>query len=118
MLFKNFTIGDKEYTFCACASVNICYRNIFGEDFIKLMYSGESALASSIMQMAFVMAKFGELKDRKKVNQLTEDDYCEWLDEFTTGDLVNALPGIEEFYMQSTAPAVDSKKNSARVNEG
>ena len=58
-----------------------------------------------------------ELNDRKKVNRLTEDDYCNWLDQFTTGELVAALPAIQSFYMASTGTTVDSKKNKEEQNE-
>ena len=118
MIYNKLPIGEKEYTFCACASVNVCYANIFHEDFIKLLSTGaEGEMASAFVKMAFVMAKYGELNDRKAVNQLTEDDYENWLDEFTTGDLIEALPEIQAFYMKSYKPAVDSKKNTVPLNE-
>ena len=110
-------VGAKELTLCACASVNVCYFNVFHEDFIKMISSDEGLATSAMMKMAFIMAEFGRLNDRKKVNRLTEDNYCDWLDQFTTGELVEALPTIQCFYMASTTGMVDSKKNKEEPND-
>lgn len=117
MLYSKISIGDKEILFCACASVNVCYFNIFHEDFIKTVTKDEDIATSAFMRMAFVMAKYAELNDRKAVNRLTEDDYCAWLDEFSTGDFVNALPDIQGLYMGATTGEVPAKKNSTEQNE-
>lgn len=116
MLFKKIAIGETEQMFCACASVNVCYFNIFHEDFIKEISSDTGLATTSMMKMAFVMAKFGELNDRKAVNRMNEDNYCDWLDQFSTGELVEALPEIQAFYMSSTHGSVASKKNSEEPN--
>ena len=113
MLYKKIPIGEVEQMFCACASVNVCYFNIFHEDFIKEISSDNGLATSSMMKMAFVMAKFGELNDRKAVNRMTEENYCDWLDQFSTGELVEALPDIQAFYMSTNRGTVNAKKNSA-----
>lgn len=117
MMYTKLKVGAEELTLCACASVNVCYFNVFHEDFIKMISTDEGLATSSMMKMAFIMAEFGRLNDRKKVNRLTEDDYCNWLDQFTTGELVAALPEIQNFYMASNGQSVDSKKNKEELNE-
>ena len=117
MMYKKMKVGAEELTFCACASVNVCYFNVFHEDFIKMISSDEGIAATCMMKMAFIMAEFGRLNDRKAVNRLTEDNYCDWLDQWTTGELVAALPEIQTFYMASTSASVDSKKNSVEQKE-
>ena len=117
MMYQKITIGNKELMFCACASVNVCYFNVFHEDFIKALSSDEGLAASTMMKMAFIMQKFADLNDRKAVNRLTIDDYCDWLDQFTTGDFVEALPKIEAAYMESNTQTVDAKKNNTGQNE-
>ena len=111
MLYERIEIGGKEHTFCICASVNVCYQNVFHEDFIKIVSNGEES-TSAFMKMAFIMAKFAELNDRKLVNQLTLDDYCDWLDQFTPGEIILALPKVEEAYMRESAGTVKTKKNN------
>lgn len=117
MMYKKMKVGAEELTFCACASVNVCYFNVFHEDFIKMISSDEGIAATCMMKMAFIMAEFGRLNDRKAVNRLTEDNYCDWLDQWTTGELVAALPEIQTFYMASNGTSVDSKKNSVEQKE-
>lgn len=113
MMYDKFTIGGKELTFCACASVNVCYLNVFHEDFITMISTDEGLATTAMMRMAFIMAEFGRLNDRKAVNRLTEENYCDWLDQFTTGELVEALPAIQAFYMSSNVGTVNAKKNNA-----
>ena len=111
MLYKNITIGGNTYKMCAAASVNICYQNIFNEDFLaKLDMEHPEASITPFTKMAFVMAKVGEL-GRKQASTLTVDDFENWLDEFTFADLMGAMEEIEDFYMSSSVGTVDSKKN-------
>jgi hypothetical protein len=117
MMYGKIKVGEKDLTFCACASVNVCFFNVFHEDFIKMLSSDEGLATKAMMEMSFIMAKFGELNDRKKVNRLTEDDFCDWLDQFTTGELIDALPAIQEFYMTSNVSSVVAKKNNEELNE-
>ena len=111
MLYKNIKIGSKEYKMCSAASINICYQNIFNEDFLSLldMNHPETSIMP-FMRMAFVMCKVGEL-GRKQANTMTKDDYEDWLDEFSFSDLINAMEEIQSFYLESSASTVDSKKN-------
>lgn len=117
MMYKTIQIGSEEVTLCSCASVNVCYFNVFHEDYIKMISTDEDIAASATMKLAFIMAKYGELKSRKEVNRLTEDSYCDWLDQFTTGDLIAALPEIQSFYMASSAGTVDAKKKEEELTE-
>lgn len=111
MLYKDITIGGNTYKMCAAASVNICYQNIFNEDFMaRLDMNHPETAVTPFMKMAFVMAKVGEL-GRKQANTLTKEDYEDWLDEFTFADLIKAMEEIQAFYLESSEGAVDSKKN-------
>ena len=117
MMYKKMMIGDVEQVFCSCASVNVCYYNVFHEDFIKQISSDNGLAMASMMKMAFIMAKFGETNDRKAVNRLTEDNYCDWLDQFTTGELIEALPAVQEFYLNSAEGTIEAKKNNEEPKE-
>ena len=39
MMYKKMQIGDVDVMFCSCASINVCYYNIFHDDFIKEIMS-------------------------------------------------------------------------------
>lgn len=116
MLFSKVKIGEEEVLLCSAASVTLCYYNIFHEDFMAIM-AKEERVADSFTKMAFVMAKFGELGNRKAVSKLTVEDYGDWLDKFSFGDLTAALPAIQEVFMKSTEEAATSKKNGVDQSE-
>lgn len=112
MIFKIVKIGDKEYRMCAAASVNIAYFNLFHEDFIALMNPDEPVKAiTPFTKMAFVMNMKAE-KTKEEMQKLTMADYEAWMDEFSFGDLVAAMADIQELYLGSATPSVNSKKNS------
>ena len=117
MMYKKITVGSKELMFCSCASVNVCYQNVFHEDYIALVSTNEGMATSAMLKMSFIMQKFADLNDRKLVNRLMMDDYCDWLDQFTTGELVAALPEIQMMYMESNGQMVGAKKNSGEPTE-
>lgn len=111
MLYKTIRIGNNEYKMCSAASVNICYQNIFAEDFLtKLDMENPGASIFPFMRMAFVMAKVGEL-GREEANKLQPKDFEAWMDEFTFADLMSAMEEIQEFYLNASAGSIDSKKN-------
>ena len=117
MLYGTVKIGDKEYKMCSAASVNLTYFNIFHEDFMSLMNPEEPTKAiEPFIKMAFCMAMRGE-KSRDEVKKLTIADYEAWLDEFTMGDLMNAMGDIQGLYLGSTQGTVASKKNSGEQTD-
>lgn len=117
MLYGTIKIGEHEYKMCAAASVNLTYYNVFHEDFMAQMNPEEPTKAiEPFIKMAFCMAMRGE-KSREEVKKLTIADYEKWLDEFTMGDLVNAMADIQNLYLGSTVGLADSKKNSGEPTE-
>ena len=112
MIFKMIRIGDKEYMMCAAASVNIAYYNLFHEDFISLMNPDEPTKAiTPFTKMAFIMNMKAE-KSKDEMRKLTVADYEAWMDEFSFGDLVEAMADIQGLYLGSSNGTVNSKKNS------
>ena len=100
MAYKVITIGDKDVPMLALASVDVYYKKIFREDPLAIMTSDADNGAKSriAFNMGFVMAKFAELHDRKKMLQLSEDDYLDWLEQFDYGDYVQAAAEILALY--------------------
>ena len=112
MLYSNIKIGDKEYKMCCAASVNLAYYNIFHEDFMSQMNPDEPSKAiTPFTKMAFVMAMKGE-KSKDEMKKLTMADYENWMDEFSFGDLVAAMPQIQSLYLGSASTLVEAKKNT------
>lgn len=118
-MYNIVKIGNKEVPMLSMASVDIYYRNIFHEDAIKLQTQtvDEGDIINFISRMAFVMAKFAELKDRKEMNKLTEDNFLDWLDGFERADFLQALVDARLTYEGQTITQSDSKKNSEEPTE-
>lgn len=109
MLYEKVTIGTEEVTLCCCGSVIKCYKDIFNEDFLTAV-SKDATDTNLYMRMGFVMAKFAELNDRNAVSRLTMDDFYDWIDRFTTGDLINAVEKIATVFMRESKGSVAAKK--------
>lgn len=100
-MYKVIMIGDVEVPMLAMASINIYYRQIFGADPLKTIMADDADgadLTNAYLQMGFVMAKFAELKNRKMMLQLNNNDYMDWLEQFDNGDLLSVLPEVRALY--------------------
>lgn len=118
-MYNIIKIGEVDVPMLSMASVDIYYRNIFHEDSIKLQTreQDEGDLINFCSKMGFVMAKFAELKDRKAMNKLTEENYEEWLDQFERLDYLNALVDIRMTYEGQSVTHSDAKKKDAEPTE-
>ena len=113
-MYNIVKIGDKDVPMLSMASVDIYYRSIFHRDALKTQVNtvDEADSVNFVQEMAFVMAKFAELKDRKEMLKLNEDSYLEWLDQFERVDLINALPDAQKTYEGQMLETADAKKNT------
>ena len=111
-MYNLVKIGDKSVPMLAMASVDLFYRNIFHEDAVKLQASSpdEGDIINFMSRMAFVMAKYAELRDRKEMNKLNEDNYLEWLEQFERMDFFNALIDVRLTYEGQQITSSDAKK--------
>lgn len=118
-MYNIVKIGDKEVPMLSMASVDVYYRNIFHEDAIKLQTKepDEADLINFISRMAFVMAKFAEVKDRKEMNKLTEDNFLEWMDGFERADFLQALVDARLTYEGQAVTQSDAKKKNEEPTE-
>lgn len=109
MAYRVITIGEQEVPMLALASVDLYYKHLFHEDPLAIMGGDNNGAKSAIaFGMGFIMAKYAEYKDRKRMYQLTEDDYVEWLDQFEYGDYVQAAGEILSlYYGQKKATAIE-----------
>ena len=119
-MYNIVKIGDKEVPMLSMASTDIYYRNIFHEDAIKLQAAENfdaGDLISFMSRMAFVMAKFAELKDRHEMNKLNKDAFLDWMDQFERTDFMNALVDVRLTYEGQTVTASEAKKNNEEPSE-
>ena len=118
-MYNVVKIGDKDVPMLSMASVDIYYKHIFHEDAIKVQTkeTDEGDIINFVSRMAFVMAKFAELKDRKEMLKLNEDAYLEWLDQFERTDFLNALVDARRTYEGQSITMSDAKKNNGEPHE-
>lgn len=115
-MYREIKIGDKEVPMLALASVDVYYKRIFREDPLSIMTrkdTDDGTKSRIAFNMGFVMAKFAELHDRKKMLQLTEDNYLEWLEQFDYGDYIAASADILALYYSQKAGSI-TEKNAVR----
>lgn len=118
-MYNVVKIGEKAVPLLSMASVDRYFKNIFGDDPIKMQAKGldEAEAIDFITRMGFVMAKFAEAKDRKEMAKLNEDAFLDWLDQFERNELFLALPDIQKTYEGQQATDADAKKNNAEQTE-
>lgn len=116
-MYRVVKIGDKEVPMLAMASVDIYYKQIFGEDILKIMTDEEkfdtADRVNAIQRMGFVMAKSAELRDRRQMMRLNTDSYLDWLDQFPRGDLITAFEAIQALYLGQALTESTEKKQDA-----
>ena len=113
-MFKNITIGGITVPMLANGATPIRYKHVFHKDIITEFQAAQddySKAASSMPELAFVMAKQAEAKEGKiDINLLNEDMYVEWLEQFGPMDLPMASEQIIELYLGNNATSSEPKK--------
>lgn len=116
-MFGTVKIGDAEVRMLATAATDIYYKRVFRKDPLKIMTSEEwddAAATEVFMGMGFIMSKQAELKERKKLQELTEDDYIDWLDTMDRSDYVDALDVVMDIYSGNKKRDTEPKKEEDR----
>lgn len=111
-MYRVVTIGDKEVPMLALASVDVYYKRLFREDPLSTMTRKEAEDGDKTriaFGMGFIMAKYAEAQDRKKMMSLTNDEYLDWLDQFDYGDFLEAVPDILSLYYGQKIPKATEK---------
>ena len=106
---KVIKIGDRDVPMKSSGATLVIYRSVYGEDFLSMTQSKEVDPLIPL-KIGFVMAKQaeGEKPDKLK-NELNESDYFDWIDEFSTQELLDAAPAIMNVFY-------DQKKKKKKKN--
>lgn len=115
-MYQIVQIGDKEIPMLAMASCDLYYRQIFGDDPIRIQAGkdvSEGDMIELLERMGFVMAKFAELRSRKDMLKLGEDAFLDWMDQFERADYLNALGDIRLVYEGEKITTSKEKKQDA-----
>lgn len=102
---KTIEIDGKKIEFEATGTIDICIRKLFNRDLMssltKVNKDDSSEVSELTYEMAFVMNKRADLGSWKKVCELTEDDYYDWLDQFSSNSLLQSSKEIMDLYIQN-----------------
>lgn len=110
---KTITLeGGKVVKLAANAATPFRFKQLFGQDLLKLFKKAEDEeeqpiLGEVITQMAFIMNRQAE---GVNLNSVSMDDFYSWLEEYDAMDFVLAGEEIINFYLGSSKPTIEAKK--------
>ena len=103
---RKIKIGDKEVTLRATAAVPYLYREEFGQDMLLDMAEANSGSNTTLFtRLAYVMARHADKSQ-------TPENIIDWLDEFETFDIYQAVPAIMEVWGLNQQTTAKSKKKA------
>ena len=101
-MFKKLNVDGKEIELVANAATPFRFKQIFHKDLLQILGNEEKAESEgveAVTELAFVMAKQAEGVD---MNKLNEEEFINWLEDFSAMAFINAAEDILEVYMDST----------------
>lgn len=113
---KKVILSGKEFTLQSNAATPIRYRQVYGEDLLKVLNgnSDEATLSDVMKKLAYIMNKQAEGADFQKLNMET---YCDWLAQFEVYDLELSAADIMTAYTGQTQINSELKKKAEELNE-
>lgn len=103
---RKIKIGDKEVTLRATAAVPYLYREEFGQDMLLDMAEANSGSNTTLFtRLAYVMARHADKSQ-------TPENIIDWLDEFETFDIYQAVPAIMEVWGLNQQTTAKRKKKA------
>ena len=103
-MIKEIKIGNKSVKLRATAAVPYLYRETFGQDMLVDM--AETANGGNTMlftRMTYIMARHAD-------SQTVPSNIIDWLDDFETLDILQAIPQIMEVWGEAEKTTAKSKK--------
>lgn len=102
-------IGTHDVNMSANAMTPVLFRRLFHKDFMTESQSKQLDL-NLFQELGFVMAMQGTDKTLKELQDLTVDDYYEWLLGFEALDIMKAVNDIFALYSGQTGSTSQAKK--------
>lgn len=114
---KDIMIGDKKIPMRSTASTTYRYRQAFGSDLLvefadaKENENNTKSVETS-QRLAYVMAMAGKGAD---MNTINFEGYINWLDEFDTVDLLEAMPEVINMWAESKRTISEAQKKTGQA---
>lgn len=122
-MFKEISIGKKEVKLLSNAATPLYYKQTFNKDIISKIYNSEDRIrdvGDLAPEIAFIMeiqAKASEEGRRAKPEELTNEKYFDFLEEFEPLDFMNAAQEIINLYLGDAMTDSKSKKKEGKTKE-
>ena len=111
---KNITLeGGKELKLAANAATPFRYKQLFGDDLLRIFQEStenkekEITLSETVTQLAFIMNRQAE---GVNMNTLSIDEFFTWLENFEPMEIVLVGQEIINTYLSSAQTSVVAKK--------
>lgn len=111
---KNITLeGGKELKLAANAATPFRYKQLFGDDLLRIFQEStenkekEITLSETVTQLAFIMNRQAE---GVNMNTLSMDEFFTWLENFEPMEIVLVGQEIIDTYLSSAQTSVVAKK--------
>lgn len=104
-----------DVTMLANGATSIYYKQIFGEDLIRMMSRSASDLSNLdgnfVNKLAFIMAMNARHEDMKK---LSFDNFVDWIAEYDSGCLIEKQNEIVGVYLSTKKTGSKAKKKAGQ----
>lgn len=98
---KEITIGNESVEMAASAATPFLYQKVFHEDLLRSMQKDPENV-STYIRLAFVLAKQADTPLAEMLQgKVTEESFVEWLDQYETMDLMEAVADVLQLYQES-----------------
>lgn len=101
-MFKKVNVDGKDIELIANAATPFRFKQIFHRDLLQILGNEEKAESEgveAVTELAFIMAKQAEGVD---MNKLNEEEFINWLEDFSAMAFINSAEDILNVYMDST----------------
>lgn len=107
---KTLNINGIEMKFAATAMTDHMADKVFGINLsYALQHTDDSKTQELMRKIAFIMNKRAELGGWRKVEELTEEDYLDWLDSIDSFAIEQCAKEILELYASNKKTSVSPK---------
>lgn len=108
--------------FKACGTTSIRYHQFTRSEILKDVAIPNTpdnyyALDSAYSKLAYIMNKQATAKTVADMNNINEDDYFEWLENFASLEFATKSAQLLDIYLNNKETTVDSKKNPGQQTE-
>ena len=110
-MYREITIGETKVPMMATASIVAPYRRLFKSHPLSDLANtdmDEAEKSDVAFRIAYLM-NVRATSDRASLQKVSVEQYEDWLDQFSYGDMVASAPMIIEFFVQQTNPTVHAK---------